>query len=192
MRIRNLFLSVVFLLSVANYCQAQETAIESPMLSTGERLRQVEEILRVLKSSHVPWEIDLLRKAEQELKGILKADPSTFFRSQVEANLDIVNERLACHDLTIANFYVNMGHRLRGARARLEHIVRSYPKFSKMDEVLFRLTVVSVQEEKQDEAARYSWTLICNYPNSEYATAAFDQLFKIGISSWQGCQQYKP
>jgi outer membrane protein assembly factor BamD (BamD/ComL family) len=191
MRIRTLFLIVVFLFSVGNYCQAQEMAVESPTLSTGERLRQVEEILRVLQSPNVLREMDLLRKAERELKGILKADPSTVFKSQVEASLDIVNERLAHHDLVVANFYMNMGHRLRGARGRLENIVRSYPKFSKMDEVLFRLNVVSVQEEKQDEAARYCWTLICNYPNSEYVRAAFEQLNEIGVSSWQGCEQYK-
>jgi len=70
--------------------------------------------------------------------------------------------------------------------------VRSYPKFSKMDEVLFRLNVVSVQEDKQDEAARHCWTLICKYPNSQYVRAAFEQLDKIGVSSWQGCEQYKP
>ena len=192
MRIRTLFLIVLFLFSVANYCHAQETAEVGPVLSTGERLREVEEILRILQSPNVPWDMHLLRKAERELKGILESDPSTIFKSRVEANLDSVNERLAYHDLMVASFYMNKGHGLRGARSRLEGITRSYPKFSKMDEVLFRLNVVSVHEEKEDEAARYCWTLICNYPTSEYVWAAFEQLNQIGVSSWQGCEQYKP
>lgn len=196
MKIPTLLLTIIVLFSGANYCRAQEiidaaSTEVAPTLSTGERLRQIEEILQLIQSRKLLREIDALRKAERELKGILETDPSSVFKSQVEANLDVVNERLAYHDLLVASFYMNKGHGLRGARSRLESIIRSYPKFSKMDEVLFRLNVISVAEEKEAEAARHSWTLICNYPNSEYVHAAFEQLNKIGVSSWEGCEQYK-
>jgi outer membrane protein assembly factor BamD (BamD/ComL family) len=176
-----LFPIMVLLLSAASYCAAQETA---------ERLRRVEETLQNLESRQ---RIEILRKAQRELKDIVETDPSSVFKPQVEANLDLVNENLAYHDLLVAAFYMNIGngHRLVGARSRLEGIIQHYPKFSKMDEVLFRLSVVSINQEKEDEAARYCWRLICNYPISEYVRAAFDQLNRIGVSSWEGCQRYK-
>ena len=192
MRIPTLFLLMVLQLTVANYCEAQETTGETQILSTAERLRRVEE---TLQSSVSRKDIEVMRKAQRELKSILETDSSSAFRPQVETNLDIVNEYLAYHDLLVAAFYMNKehghSHTLLGARSRLQGIIQNYPKFSKMDEVLFRLSVVSIANEVPDDAARYSWKLICNYPNSEYTRAAFDQLNTIGVSSWEGCEKYK-
>lgn len=191
MRIPTLFLISIFMLSVANYCKAQETTDGAQTLSTGERLRRVEEMLQLLRSRKALYDIDVLKKAERELKGILETDSSSVFKSQVEANLDIVNEGLAFHSLMVASFYMNRSHSSLGARSRLRDITQLYPKFSKMDEVLYRLIVVSVAQEKEDEAVRYAWSLICNYANSDYVEAAFDRLNKIGVSSWEGCEKYK-
>jgi len=176
------FLIMVLVLIAANYCVAQE--------SSAERLRRVEESLQV---KDFRKETDILRQAQRELKDILETDPSSLFRSQVEADLDRVNEKLAHHDLQIASFYMSAshGHSLLGARSRLQNITQNYPKFSKMDEVLFRLSVVSMASEDEKEAAHYSWTLICNFPNSEYVRPAFEKLNQIGVSSWEGCQKYK-
>ena len=190
MRIPTLFLITIFLFGVANYCKAQETTDDAQMLSTGERLKRVEEMLQALKSRH---DINLLRKAERELKGILEQDSSSVFKSQVEANLAIVYEGMAFHDLRIASFYMNKGHghSFTAAHKRLQSITQVYPKFSKMDEVLFRSIVVSVALKKEDEAVRYCWSLICNYPRSDYVVAAFEKLNEIGVSSWAGCEKYK-
>jgi outer membrane protein assembly factor BamD (BamD/ComL family) len=190
MRIPTLFLLMVLQLTVANHCEAQEATRYTQIWSTGERLRQVEETLQKVET---PKGIEVMRKAQRELKSILETDSSSAFKPQVEANLDLVNENLALHDLLVAAFYMNRGHghSLVGARSRLQGIIQNYPKFSKMDEVLFRLSVVSIANEEPEEAARYSWKLICNYPNSEYTRAAFDQLNTIGVSSWEGCEKYK-
>ena len=190
MRIPTLFLITIFLFGVTNYCKAQETTDDGQTLSAGERLKRVEEMLQALKSRH---DINVLRKAERELKGILEQDSSSVFKSQVEANLDIVYEGMAFHNLMIASFYMNKGHghSFTAARARLQHIAQLYPKFSKMDEVLFRLIVVSVAQKKDDEVVRYGWSLICNYPKSDYVEAAFEKLNQIGVSSWAGCEKYK-
>jgi len=86
---------MVLVLIAANYCVAQE--------SSAERLRRVEESLQV---KDFRKETDILRQAQRELKDILETDPSSLFRSQVEADLDRVNEKLAHHDLQIASFYM--------------------------------------------------------------------------------------
>lgn len=187
MRLSILLSVIVIVFSVVHNCNAQET--ES--LSTGERLRRVEELLQDLRSKKEPNNINILRRVEAELQMIIKTDPLSVFKSQIEADLDFVNERIAHHDLLVAAFYMNRGHGLRGASSRLRGITQHYPKFSKMDEVLFRLSVVSMAQEQEEDAIRYSWTLICHYPNSEYVPKAFDQIHSIGVRSWEGCHKYK-
>ena len=177
---------------VAARCCGQDSSGSEQVLSTGERLIRAEEILNGLRSKRGPTDIDLVRRAEKELKSILEADPQTVFRSQVEADLDIVNESLAYHDLLVAAFYMSRPHSLRDARSRLANITELFPKFSKMDEVLLRMSLIAVAEDHPDEASRTFWKLICTYPNSEYVPEAFKQLNQIGVSSWEGCQQYKP
>lgn len=191
MRLRLFLLTTVILFGVVNLCDAQEATIEAQSLSPGERLRRVEETLHSLKTQQERPRIDVMRRLQAELNGILLTD--SVFKSQVEANLELVNENLAYHDLMIANFYMNIGngHRSRGASSRLQYITQRYPKFSKLDEVFFRLIIVSLNQQKKDLAIHYSWSLICNFPNSEYVKAAFDHLNDLGVSSWEGCQKFE-
>ena len=191
MRIRPFLLITVVLFGVVNWCNAQETASETQSLSPGERLRQVEETLYSLQTRKDQPQIAVVRRLQAELNGLLVTD--SVFKSQVEANLELVNENLAYHDLMVAGFYMSTGngHKSRAAASRLQNITQRYPKFSKMDEVFFRLIVVSLVQQQKDLAIHYCWSLICNFPNSEYVKAAFDHLNDLGVSSWEGCQKFK-
>jgi outer membrane protein assembly factor BamD len=104
----------------------------------------------------------------------------------VEANLVETQETLAMHNLQIARFYYDaryQGHRggLKGSQSRLKEIIDKYPSFSLQDEVLFRLATTFQQEEEPDEAAKYYQNLLRNYPNSDYADKAKEQLSIIGV-----------
>jgi hypothetical protein len=70
--------------------------------------------------------------------------------------------------------------------------VREYPTFSKMDEVLFRLNTIATRFERPDDAARYLGLLVCDYPNSTYASRAFARLEEAGTNKWEGCGNIKP
>lgn len=181
-----------FLFLLAISCNAQES-LDSAHLSVANRLLKAEETLKNWQSQPELRHIESLRKVEKELKTILESEPHTMFRSQVESDFDVVNENLAIHDLFVAGFYMSNthGHSLRGAEARLTQIIQNYPKFSRMDEVLFRLGVVMVRQEKPYEASRLFWKLICRYPHSQYVEAAFAHLYQVGVSSWLGCEQFK-
>jgi outer membrane protein assembly factor BamD len=126
------------------------------------------------------------RKAEQRLKALLQQYPQTTLRSVVEANLVETQESLAMHNLQIARFYYDAryrGHKggLKGSQSRLKEIIDKYPNFSLTDEVLFRLATTFQQEEEPDEAAKYYQNLLRNYPNSDYAEKAKEQLAIIGV-----------
>jgi outer membrane protein assembly factor BamD len=126
------------------------------------------------------------RKAEQRLKVLLQQYPKSSLRPDVEDRLREVQENLAMHNLGVARFYYDArynkgrGTGLKGAQSRLKEIVEKYPNFSYMDEVLFRLGTTYQLEEEPDEAAKYYQDLLKNYPNSEFADKAKEQLAIIG------------
>jgi tetratricopeptide (TPR) repeat protein len=124
------------------------------------------------------------RKAEQRLKAVLQQFPNTPLRRDVEQRLFEVQENLGMHNLQIARFYQDRFERnvggLKGAQSRLREILEKYPKFTYMDEVLFRLGWLYVQEEEPDEAAKYFQRIASDYPNGDYAEKAKEELNKIG------------
>jgi outer membrane protein assembly factor BamD len=124
------------------------------------------------------------RKAEVRLKVILQQFPETPLKEQVLQRLREVQENLAMHNLQVARFYysrmVHGNGGLKGAQDRLREIVTKYPNFTWMDEVLMRLGDLYVQEEEPDEAAKFYQQVVRDWPNSEYADKAKDQLTKIG------------
>lgn len=126
------------------------------------------------------------RKAEQRLKVLLQQFPDTPLRVAAENRLKEVQENLAMHNLQVARFYYARNEHgnggLKGAQSRLREIVEKYPFFSYMDEVLYRLGDLYVQEEEPDEAAKYYQQVVRDWPNSEYAEKAKDQLTKIGAA----------
>jgi outer membrane protein assembly factor BamD len=126
------------------------------------------------------------RKAEQRLKALLQQYPQTNLRPIVEDRLRETQESLALHNLGVARFYYEArynkgrGTGLKGAQSRLKEIIDKYPNFSLRDEVLFRLGTTYQLEEEPDEAAKYYQDLLRNFPNSDYADKAKEQLSIIG------------
>jgi outer membrane protein assembly factor BamD len=125
------------------------------------------------------------RKAEQRLKALLQQYPQTQLRAVVEDRLRESQESLAMHGYQVANFYGDRfkGHKggLKGAQSRYKEVYEKYKSFSLMDGVLFKLAYTYQQEEEPDEAAKYYQELLRNFPNSEYADKAKDQLSIIGV-----------
>ncbi len=129
-------------------------------------------------------DISHAKKAEQRLKVLTQQFPNTALKPEVSQRLNEVQENLAMHNLQIARFYVGRSEHgnggLKGAQSRLDDIIKFYPNFSYMDEVLFRQGALYLQEEEPDEAAKYFQRIARDYPNSEYAEKASEQLNAIG------------
>jgi outer membrane protein assembly factor BamD len=125
------------------------------------------------------------RKAEQRLKVLIQQYPKSPLRPTVEARLAEVQENLAMHNLEVARFYYDAKHLqgkggLKGSQSRLKEIADKYPCFSYGDEVFFRLATTYQAEEEPDEAARYYQKLVQEFPESEFAEKARQQLNIIG------------
>jgi outer membrane protein assembly factor BamD len=124
------------------------------------------------------------RKAEQRLKVLLQQFPNTALKIAVQTRLNEVQENLGMHTMQIGDFYYERNRQqkggLKGAQSRYREVLEKYPNFSYMSRVLFRTAVTYQEEEEPDEAAKYYQRIVRDFPNSEYAEKAKEQLNIIG------------
>ncbi|HZH92445.1 MAG TPA: outer membrane protein assembly factor BamD [Pyrinomonadaceae bacterium] len=125
------------------------------------------------------------RKAEQLLKALLQQYPNTALRPDAQVRLSEVQENLGMHTFQVGNFYMDRYERgvapnPKGAQSRYREVVEKYPNFSRRDRALYQLANTYVLEEEPDEAAKYFQEIVRNFPNSEYAEKAQEQLDAIG------------
>jgi outer membrane protein assembly factor BamD (BamD/ComL family) len=136
---------------------------------------------------------DCAIRAHKTLKNILLRNPHSAYRFQILEDMKQPEEVLGQHNLLIAAYYMKKASRgqagLKGAESRLLQIVNEYPYFSRMDEVLLRLGDLAALDERVEDASRYLWTLICNYPESRLSASAFSQLNQIASRPFQGCEK---
>ena len=127
------------------------------------------------------------RKAEQRIKVLLQQFPNTALRPDAEIRLREVQEVLAMHDKMVGDQYYSryfrgIANSPKGAQSRYLDIVKKYPNFSYMDEVLLKLAETYIQEEEPDEATKYLQELVRLHPNSRDAEKAKEKLLAIGAS----------
>lgn len=179
----------VLVLSVSSGV-SQTLSLEDSSESDFELLTKAETELRLIDTDFRP--IDHAKRAEKFLKIILQRSPDTPFRDHVVRNLRAMDETFGVHNFLIADFYLKHAcGGTRGAESRLKQIVAEYPTFSRMDEVLLKLSQLSLDLENVEGAQYYSARLICDYPSSKSVESAFLQLNKVGWTSWEGCEALK-
>jgi outer membrane protein assembly factor BamD len=171
------------LIQAAQAYQDWRTFFPTDPLSARVMLKEAEAEMRQMGLAN--RDVTRARKAEQRLKATLQQFPNTALRGEIELRLKEVQENLGMHSLQIARFYRDKFYRglsgLKGAQSRLREIVEKYPHFSYMDEVLFMLGDLYVQEEEPDEAAKYFQMVARDWPNGDYAEKAREELTKIGV-----------
>jgi outer membrane protein assembly factor BamD len=125
------------------------------------------------------------RKAEQRLKALLQQFPNTALRPDAQIRLREVQENLGMHTFQVGNFYMARYERgvapnPKGAQSRYREVVEKFPEFSRRDRALYLLANTYLLEEEPDEAAKYFQEIVRNFPNSELAEKAAEQLEAIG------------
>jgi outer membrane protein assembly factor BamD len=125
------------------------------------------------------------RKAEQRLKALLQQFPQTSLRPEVQVRLNETQEIEGMHSFNVANFYMDKYLRgaapnPKGAQSRYLEVVQKYPNFSRMDKALYMLATTYIAEEQPDEAVKYLQRILREFPSSEFAEKASEQLDAIG------------
>jgi outer membrane protein assembly factor BamD (BamD/ComL family) len=101
-------------------------------------------------------------------------------RGRIESPRDPVLEINAKHNLDVAKWYLTKRKAYAGARDRLQEIVDTYPEFSRIDEVFYLMAEANEKLGKNEEAIENLKKLLKEYPDSEFAKKAREQLDKLG------------
>jgi len=157
-----------------------------------QNLWQAEADVQLLQSHGTLDSSKVAMRAWHQLKAILAVADDLQLKARVERDLIPLEEILGDHDLQIANFYLKREYGgIKGAQDRLLYTSEEYPDFSKMDEVLLRLSDVSLREGNSGQASKYLYRLVCKYPGSAHAKIAFDRLSEIGFDAGESCDKYQ-
>lgn len=91
-----------------------------------------------------------------------------------------IQESLALADLGVGKFYQIRQKNPVGGRLRFEEILKKYPEFSKMDEVLFLLASGQEKTNRPEEAALNYQKIVREFPFSQFNDEAKARLNSLG------------
>lgn len=103
-------------------------------------------------------------------------------RGRVEEIRDETLEIKANHNLEVARWYLTRRKAYAGAKDRLLEIIEIHPDFSKMDEVLYLLGEAYLKLDKKDDAVEHYDKMLKEYPGSQFAKKAKEQLDRLKSS----------
>lgn len=93
-------------------------------------------------------------------------------RGPVTAPVDVELERMAEHNLTIADYYYSKKKAYTGALDRLLEVVDAYPEFTRIDEVYFLAAECYVKAGDPAKARGFFERLVRERPQSAFAERA--------------------
>lgn len=127
------------------------------------------------------------KRAEQKLKAFYQQYASSPIKAEADVRMKEVQDNIALHNLNIGEHYYRQSVEqkkggLKGAQSRFREIVEKYPDFTFLDEPLYKLAVTYQLEEETEQAAKYYQRIVRDYPYSDYAEKAKEQLQLMGAS----------
>jgi outer membrane assembly lipoprotein YfiO len=118
-------------------------------------------------------------KALQDIKRFLREYPDSDYIPIVKQFRSDVEENLAKGDLGVGRFYEERGN-LAGARGRYKEIIDSYPDYSDIADIYYRLGSILEKANNPDEAAIYYSKVVAEYPFSKRNEEAKTRLTALG------------
>lgn len=125
------------------------------------------------------------RNAMTEFDLFLERYPSSPLRTDVETRLLEARDRLSESYLVVARFYLRSKW-YPGTIDRLEQILKEHPAFTGRDEVYFHLADSFQNSERGEEALEMYERLIEEFPESEFAVEASEDLAALRLSAQAG------
>jgi outer membrane protein assembly factor BamD len=117
----------------------------------------------------------LAAKALDQFKKLVKEYPESRYATDSLAKIDICRGRLAQKEVWIASYYANQGN-VVGARQRLEHVLKTYPRTLVVPEAMFMLAEMQFREGKPDEARALLQRLETEYGFTDFGRRAAARL----------------
>lgn len=106
------------------------------------------------------------RKCMEAYQELIRIYPTSEYATKAQEQIEAVNENLAAHEYLVGHFYLRYGVPIAAA-SRFEGVLKNYPKYTHMDQVIYELGVAYQRMNKRDEAKKTFQRLRADYPNSK-------------------------
>ena len=117
----------------------------------------------------------LTAKALEQFRRLVKDYPGSRYAADALAKVDVCRGRLAQKEVWIASYYLKQGN-TRGARQRLELVLREYPRTLVVPEAMWLLAEVNIREGKVEAADELLRDLAANYGYMDLGRRAAQRL----------------
>jgi outer membrane protein assembly factor BamD len=107
------------------------------------------------------------RKCMEAYQELIRLYPTSEYATRAQEQLGAVNANLAEHEFLIGAFYLRYGVP-QAAVNRFEYLMQNYPKYAKMDQVIYNLGIAYQRIRKPDEAKKAFERLRAEFPNSSF------------------------
>jgi outer membrane protein assembly factor BamD len=111
-------------------------------------------------------------QALEEFERVLQYYPNSQQAPKAQERISELRQSLARAEFLAGYFYQHTRQAPRAAITRYEGILKDYPDYKRMDEVLFRLAQALALSGRTGEALPYLDRLLKEYPGSEFAAGA--------------------
>jgi outer membrane assembly lipoprotein YfiO len=118
-------------------------------------------------------------KALQVIRSFLQQFPDNDFVPIVKQYKSDVEESLARGDFGVGRFYEERGN-LAGAKGRYKEIADSYPDYTDIGEIYYRLGGILEKTNNPDEAAIYYGKVVSEYPFSKRSEESKTKMSALG------------
>jgi outer membrane assembly lipoprotein YfiO len=122
---------------------------------------------------------DYANKALQVIRSFLQQFPDNDFVPIVKQYKSDVEESLARGDFGVGRFYEERGN-LAGAKGRYKEIADSYPDYTDIGEIYYRLGGILEKTNTPDEAAIYYGKVVSEYPFSKRSEESKTKMSALG------------
>ncbi len=109
---------------------------------------------------------NVTRKSVEAYQELIRIYPTSEYATRAQEQLAVVNANLAEHEYVVGHFYLRYGIPL-AAISRFEYLMKTYPKYSQMDKVMYELGLAYRRISKPEEAKKAFDRLRSEYPNSK-------------------------
>lgn len=123
------------------------------------------------------------RRALAEFSRLLDLHPQSKLADEARKRVVTCRQSLARAEYVAGYFYQRSRQACRPALTRYQTLLNEYPDYSRLDEVLYRMSQCLVSTGRGGEAAPHLAKILAEYPRSEYAKDAQELLSTVQAKS---------
>ncbi len=131
------------------------------------------------------------KKALEEFERLKKLYPRNPYRDIIDIKIEKCRDVMAAYEFMVGKFYFKK-ESFKAARGRFEGLIKTYPDYRHMPEVLYLLWKTYINLDEKEKAESTYKDLLSRFPNSKETSKAKKEYNKLTPSARDGAENKSP